>query len=114
MSQAPDGPENYTQAEPWADDIAAIIAQLGLRHPILVGWSYGGFVICDYVRAHAFSWDRASWIMCRARPPKISRPIFRRSVRSCAAALHGPCLLRITRLRCAGTSWFSEAPLSPG
>ena len=42
MSQAPDGPENYTQAEPWADDIAAIIAQLGLRHPILVGWSLGG------------------------------------------------------------------------
>jgi non-heme chloroperoxidase len=52
MSQAPEAPENYTQAEPWADDIAAIIAQLGLRHPVLVGWSYGGFVICDYVRAH--------------------------------------------------------------
>ena len=52
MSQMPETPENYTQAQPWADDIAAIIAQLGLRHPLLVGWSYGGFVICDYVRAY--------------------------------------------------------------
>ena len=52
MSQAPEAPENYTQAQPWADDIAAIIAQLGLRRPVLVGWSYGGFVICDYVRAY--------------------------------------------------------------
>ena len=36
----------------WADDIAAIIEQLSLKHPVLVGWSYGGFVICDYVRAY--------------------------------------------------------------
>jgi non-heme chloroperoxidase len=52
MSQAPEAAENYTQAQAWADDIAAIIAQLGLRHLVLVGWSYGGFVICDYVRAY--------------------------------------------------------------
>jgi pimeloyl-ACP methyl ester carboxylesterase len=25
---------------------------LGLDRPVLVGWSYGGFIICDYVRAH--------------------------------------------------------------
>ena len=32
--------------------MAAIIDQLRLDRPVLVGWSYGGFVICDYVRAH--------------------------------------------------------------
>ena len=52
MSQAPLGPEHYTDGQLWADDVAAIIDQLRLHRPVLVGWSYGGFVICDYVRAH--------------------------------------------------------------
>jgi non-heme chloroperoxidase len=52
MSEAPQAPEHYTQAQLWGDDIAAIIDHLDLEQPILVGWSYGGFVICDYVRAH--------------------------------------------------------------
>ena len=52
MSQAPLGPEHYTDAKLWADDLAAIIDQLGLDRPVLVGWSYGAFVICDYVREY--------------------------------------------------------------
>jgi non-heme chloroperoxidase len=52
MSEAPLEPEYYTDGALWADDVAAIIQQLGLEWPVLVGWSYGGFVICDYLRAH--------------------------------------------------------------
>ena len=52
MSQAPLEAEHYTDGALWADDVAAIIDQLRLDRPVLVGWSYGGFVICDYVRAH--------------------------------------------------------------
>jgi pimeloyl-ACP methyl ester carboxylesterase len=52
MSEAPPGPGHYTDGKLWADDVAAIIGQLGLARPVLVGWSYGAFVICDYVRAH--------------------------------------------------------------
>jgi non-heme chloroperoxidase len=52
MSQAPPEPGHYTDAQLWADDLAAIIDQLGLDRPVLVGWSYGGFIICDYLRAH--------------------------------------------------------------
>jgi non-heme chloroperoxidase len=52
MSEAPLEPEHYTNARLWADDVAAIIDQLRLDRPVLVGWSYGGFVICDYLRAH--------------------------------------------------------------
>jgi non-heme chloroperoxidase len=51
MSEMPAQPENYTQARPWADDIAAIVDHLKLKPLLLVGWSYAGFVICDYVRA---------------------------------------------------------------
>jgi non-heme chloroperoxidase len=52
MSQAPLEPEHYTDGQLWADDVAAIIDQLRLDRPVLVGWSYGGFIICDYLRAH--------------------------------------------------------------
>jgi non-heme chloroperoxidase len=52
MSEAPLEPEHYTDSMLWADDVAAIIAELGLDRPVLVGWSYGSFVICDYLRAH--------------------------------------------------------------
>jgi len=52
MSEAPPGPEPYTDATLWADDLAAVIDRLGLERAVLVGWSYGAFVICDYLRAY--------------------------------------------------------------
>jgi len=52
MSEAPLEPAHYTDGRLWADDLAAVIEQLGLERPVLVGWSYGGFIICDYLRAH--------------------------------------------------------------
>jgi non-heme chloroperoxidase len=52
MSEAPLEPEHYTNGKLWADDVAAIIDALRLDRPVLVGWSYGSFVICDYVRAY--------------------------------------------------------------
>jgi non-heme chloroperoxidase len=52
MSEAPLEPEHYTEDRLWADDVAAIVEQLRLDGVVLVGWSYGSFVICDYLRAH--------------------------------------------------------------
>ena len=52
MSDAPPEAEQYTNSELWADDLAAVIEQLGLERPVLVGWSYGAFVICDYLRKY--------------------------------------------------------------
>jgi pimeloyl-ACP methyl ester carboxylesterase len=50
MSEAPLEPERYTDAALWADDLRAILDELELVRPVLVGWSYGAFVICDYLR----------------------------------------------------------------
>jgi non-heme chloroperoxidase len=47
-SDKPVGKERYRPDKLWADDVAAVIAQLGLRKPVLVGWSYAGRVITDY------------------------------------------------------------------
>jgi non-heme chloroperoxidase len=52
MSEAPVEPGHYTDGKLWAEDVAAIIGELYLDRPVLVGWSYGAFVICDYVRAY--------------------------------------------------------------
>lgn len=52
MSEAPTEVEQYTDSRRWADDIAVVIEGLELDRPVLVGWSYGGFVICDYIRAY--------------------------------------------------------------
>jgi len=51
-SGKPAEPEAYNHSRPWADDIAAIIDELGLHKPILVGWSMGTDVVCDYLRVH--------------------------------------------------------------
>ncbi|MDN3521117.1 alpha/beta fold hydrolase [Halomonas ramblicola] len=55
MSDVPLEADHYTDAQLWADDIAAIIGELHLDRPVLVGWSYGGFVIGDYLRAYGSS-----------------------------------------------------------
>ena len=52
MSECPLEVDQYRTGQWWADDIAAVIEQCNLERPALVGWSYGGFVICDYLRAY--------------------------------------------------------------
>lgn len=49
MSEKPTALEQYTQADHWAEDVHAVIRGLALRKPILAGWSYGGFIINDYL-----------------------------------------------------------------
>ncbi len=50
QSDKPEDPEAYDNSAPWAGDIAAIIDQMGLEKPVLLGWSLGGWVVQDYVR----------------------------------------------------------------
>lgn len=52
LSEAPHEQAAYTQSQLWADDVKAVIDTLGLAQPVLVGWSYGGLVMTDYVRAY--------------------------------------------------------------
>lgn len=42
----------YAESSLWAEDVHAVITNLGLERPILCGWSYGGAVIGDYVRSY--------------------------------------------------------------
>ncbi len=55
MSGKPLELEAYTDSKLWADDVAAVIAGLALKQPVLAGWSYGGLVMCDYLRQYGES-----------------------------------------------------------
>jgi non-heme chloroperoxidase len=52
LSEKPSGSEHYVDQGLWADDVAAVIEQTGLERPVLVAWSYGGYVITDFIRAY--------------------------------------------------------------
>ena len=54
-SSKPETPESYAASQLWADDIAAVVEAKGLSKFTLVGWSYGGLPVLDYVAAHGQS-----------------------------------------------------------
>lgn len=54
-SDKPAGLGAYSDADRWADDVAAVIAAAKLRRPILVGWSLGGYVAGAFIRKHGGS-----------------------------------------------------------
>ena len=55
LSEKPTKPEHYADGQLWADDVASVIDQTGLEKPILVAWSYGGYIVADYLRAYGDS-----------------------------------------------------------
>lgn len=50
LSGKPWQPDLLVPSQAWAGDVAAVMAVTGLDKPVVVGWSYGGFVLSDYVR----------------------------------------------------------------
>ena len=48
-----DKPEGaYADSGLWAEDVQSVIEALDLSKPVLVGWSYGGLIISDYLEAY--------------------------------------------------------------
>ncbi len=48
-SDKPCDPAYYQEPARWADEVEAVITQTGLEKPVLVGWSYAGRIIADYL-----------------------------------------------------------------
>jgi non-heme chloroperoxidase len=42
----------YRDSKAWGDEVQAVIDAAGLKRPVLVGWSYAGRVISDYLSTH--------------------------------------------------------------
>lgn len=60
MSERPASPTSYADGGLWAEDLRAVLDALSLVRPVLVAWSYGGFVVGDYL--HAFGDDAIAGI----------------------------------------------------
>lgn len=50
LSAKPWTTEAYAGTALWADDIARIVAAYALERPVIVGWSFGGYVAANYLR----------------------------------------------------------------
>jgi pimeloyl-ACP methyl ester carboxylesterase len=45
-------PEDYRDSRVWADDVIAVMDATGLQKPVMVGWSFGGFVVANVIEHH--------------------------------------------------------------
>jgi non-heme chloroperoxidase len=52
MSEKPLKAEYYGDERLWAEDLAAVIDHVGPERPVVVAWSYGGYIVTDYLRAY--------------------------------------------------------------
>ncbi|MDR6597013.1 alpha/beta fold hydrolase [Saccharothrix longispora] len=82
-SDVPDG--GYRDPAVWAADLAAVLDHVG-RPAVLVGWSYGGLVITDYLARRGA--DRVAGVVLvgaitdlgRDRPGGATGPVMRRAL----------------------------------
>ena len=44
----------YTESARWADEVMAILDATALRRPVVVGWSYGGRIVTDYLMKYGY------------------------------------------------------------
>jgi non-heme chloroperoxidase len=51
-SDKPFDPARYRDSKAWGDEVQAVMDAAGLKRPVLVGWSYAGRVISDYLATH--------------------------------------------------------------
>ena len=103
-SDAPHGSEHDTDWRLWADDLASVI---GGANPVVVAWSYGGFVVSDYIRHHGagqlagICFVAASVNLDDDQVPRYLSPDFAPLAERAASddpAVHGPAMEEFVRL----------------
>lgn len=74
-SDKPLDPQLYKDSRRWSDELKAVMDAFGLKRPVLVGWSYAGRVISDYLategpgRLAGINYVAAATKAVRARDP---------------------------------------------
>ena len=65
-------PDGYRDRTIWAGDVRAVLDQLELERPLVVAWSYGGLVACDYL--HTFGSDDLGGLVFIGAATRIGVP----------------------------------------
>lgn len=63
----------YGDSKLWADDVHAVIRQLDLMKPLVVGWSYGGAIVSDYIGSYGE--DEISGVNLVAAVCRLGEPL---------------------------------------
>jgi pimeloyl-ACP methyl ester carboxylesterase len=63
----------YGDSHLWAEDVHAVVTALGLHAPVLVGWSYGGVIVLDYVKEYGD--DRVGGIQLVGSVTRLGEPL---------------------------------------
>ncbi|KQW54451.1 alpha/beta fold hydrolase [Variovorax sp. Root411] len=72
QSDKPTDAGHYTDSDLWAEDVARLIDAVDAPQVVLVGWSYGGLVVCDYLRRHGQ--DRVAGLALVSAVTKVGSP----------------------------------------
>lgn len=87
-SDKPAGGEYYRDDKRWADDITALLDTLDLRKPLVVGWSYGGRALNDYLAANGDGrLGGIVYVAARGTNPSNPEPAGERRVHALHAAV---------------------------
>jgi len=73
LSDSPD--DAYGDSQIWADDVHSVIEQLELNKPLLIGWSYAGAIVSDYLgRYGEEEISGTNWVgaVCRLGEPLVA------------------------------------------
>ncbi len=65
--------EAYAGHRLWADDVRRVIETLKLDKPVIVGWSFGGYVAMDYIREYGAS-SITALVLTGSHAGLIARP----------------------------------------
>jgi non-heme chloroperoxidase len=52
LSGMPTKPAFYSNGKRWADELKTAIDAKRLQHPVVIGWSLGGFILTNYLRIY--------------------------------------------------------------
>jgi pimeloyl-ACP methyl ester carboxylesterase len=108
-SDKPLARERYRDGKAWADELAAVMFAAGLKRPVLVGWSYAGRVIADYLEAYGSAGIAGiNFVNARTNSdPRFAGPFSSRHLTEVAAEDLAP---RIAATRTFLRACFSRQP----
>jgi non-heme chloroperoxidase len=99
---------SYRNSKAWGDEVQAVIDAAGLKRPVLVGWSYAGRVISDYLATHGA--DKLAGINFVDAPIKVDPALIGDNLKNLPLMASEDLVTNITATRAFLHGCFSKQP----